>query len=226
MDTGCAHDLVNKAMAEGYGKERLDRPYAFTTANGSVMSYQTVPMHSKMMGGNINPYLLSDTPAVLSIGRRCMEEGYSFIWNANEAPYLQTPTGGCIPLRLERNIPYLDTRDDTDNSPLSQDAALPLAVDDDGTMRDDAGPNFDSDDEELHEAVIVGEAAGDAKVKDEEKAKEEPKVTSRFRDEAKSNVHQLIHIPKNPFCDVCQRGKNARTLFTKRCIQTHSGKMG
>ena len=39
MDTGCAHDLINKTMAEGYAKEKLDRPYAFTTANGSVMSY-------------------------------------------------------------------------------------------------------------------------------------------------------------------------------------------
>jgi hypothetical protein len=117
-----------------------------------------------------------------------MEEGYSFIWNANEAPYLQAPSGGCIPLRLERNIPYLDTRDDTDNSPLPQDAALPVAVDDDGTMRDDAGPNFDSDDEELQEAIVVGETAGDADVKEEERVKDEPKVTSRLKDEAKSIV--------------------------------------
>ena len=150
-----------------------------------------------------------------------MEEGYSFIWNANEAPYLKTTIGACISLRLERNIPYLDTREDPDDSPLSKDAALPVAVDDDAATLDDVGPNFDSDDEELQEAVIVGEAAGDADVKDEEKANEEPKVTSRLKEEAKSTVHQLIHIPKNPFCDACQRGK-MRERYSRRGAFKHT----
>ena len=88
------------------------------------------------MGGRITPYLLSDTPAVLSIGRRCMEEGYACIWKANEAPYLESPTGACISLRLERNIPYLDTRGDSDETFLSNDAALPVAVADDAIALD------------------------------------------------------------------------------------------
>ena len=66
---------------------------------------------------------------------------------------------------------------------MSKDAALPVVVGDDAATLDDVGPKFDSDDEELQEAVIVGEAAGDAEVKAEEKVKEEPKVTSRLKDE-------------------------------------------
>ena len=112
MDTGCGHDLVSKEMADGYEKARLSQPLGFGTANGRALSYQSVPMHSKAMGGAISPYLLPNTPSVLSIGKRCMEEGYSFYWPANEQPYLETPSRACIALRVDRNLPYLDTRDD------------------------------------------------------------------------------------------------------------------
>ena len=93
MDTGCAHDLVSKSMAEGFEKTRLPCPQGFATANGRATAYLKVPMCSKAMGGQIAPYTLSDTPAVLSVGRRCVEEGYSFIWKASETPYLETLTG-------------------------------------------------------------------------------------------------------------------------------------
>jgi hypothetical protein len=76
MDTGCARDLIGKKMAEGYEKAQLPRPFTFTTANGSVKSYQSIPMQSQSLECTINPYLLPETPAVLSVGRRCMEEGY------------------------------------------------------------------------------------------------------------------------------------------------------
>ena len=116
----------------------------------------------------------------------------------------------------------MDTRDDSDETFLSNDAALPVAVADDAVVPDEVGPEFDSDDEELHEAVVVGEIAGDAEVKDEEeKIKEDPKVTSRLKDEAKSIVHQLTHTPKNPFCGACQRGK-MRERYSRRGAFKHT----
>ena len=149
MDTGCAHDLVNKNMAEGFEKNRLSNPYAFTTANGRTLSYQTVLMFSKAMGGQISPYLLPETPSVLSICKRCMEEGYSFIWHANEAPYLETPNGGCISLRVERNIPYLDTSNELFDAVDRHVAAVPVAV---------ADAIGERNDEQLrHESTSVGQ---------------------------------------------------------------------
>jgi hypothetical protein len=82
LDTGSGHDLVNKDMAEGYETKRLNKPLIFSTAGGQTQSYCTVPMYSQAMGGHIEPYLLPQTPPVLSIGKRCMEEGYEFHWEA------------------------------------------------------------------------------------------------------------------------------------------------
>jgi hypothetical protein len=148
MDTGCAHDLIGKKMAEGYTTSRLPRPFTFTTANGSVKSYQSVPMQSDSLECSINPFLLPETPAVLSVGRRCMEEGYSFIWRAGEAPYLETPTGACISLRLERNIPYLDTRDDQTLDADTAVAAVPVAMAEDFEDEQIPKSEHDSDDDD------------------------------------------------------------------------------
>ena len=66
-----------------------------------------------------------------------MEEGYSFIWNANELPYLVTPTNACISLKLDRNIPYLDTRDDPFAPTGLDDAAVPFAVADAEALKEE-----------------------------------------------------------------------------------------
>jgi hypothetical protein len=113
-------------------------------------------MYSKAMGGRINPYLLSETPSVLSIGRHCMEEGYSFIWNANELPYLVTPTNACISLKLDRNIPYLDTRDDPFAPTGLDDAAVPVAVADAEALKEEEDGDQPS---EREDAVWAGRAS-------------------------------------------------------------------
>ena len=118
MDTGCGQYLINETMAEGYKTKSLDRPITFSTPNGRVLAHKTVPMYSKAMGGHMEPLLLSDTPPVLSVGRRCMEQGYSFHWEAYEAPYLVNPQGACIALSVEKNIPFFDAQDEGTTSPL------------------------------------------------------------------------------------------------------------
>ena len=47
------------------------------------------------------PYVLDKSPSVLSVGKKCMEEGYSFVWPANGAPYMISL------LEVEGNIPYI-----------------------------------------------------------------------------------------------------------------------
>ena len=48
-----------------------------------------------------------NTPNVLSLGRRCMEQGYSFTWHAYSRPELVTPNGDRVVLDVRDNIPYL-----------------------------------------------------------------------------------------------------------------------
>ena len=152
-----------------------------------------------------------------------MEEGYSFIWRANEAPYLETPNGACISLRLERNIPYLDTRDDQTLDAETDDAAVPVAMAEEFEEEQIPNSEHDSDDDEECKTEPIGEEVGDPTVKEEadEDKKVEPKVTSRLREEATSIGHKLTHLPKNPFCDACQRGK-MRERYSKRGAFKHN----
>jgi len=56
------------------------------------------------------PLILKDTPDVLTMGRRCMREGYSFYWAAySNQPYFQKPDGTRILLKVDNYVPYLVT---------------------------------------------------------------------------------------------------------------------
>jgi hypothetical protein len=68
----------------------------------------------------------------------------------------------------------------------------------------------------------LGEAAGEPEVKDEpEERKEHSVLASRLRDEARSAKHHLTHVPKNPFCEACQRGK-MREKYSRRGAFKHT----
>ena len=53
-------------------------------------------------------YVLDDTPSVLSLGKRCMEEGYSCFWPSGKMPFMTTKLGSRIDLAIHDNIPYID----------------------------------------------------------------------------------------------------------------------
>ena len=55
----------------------------------------------------VEPYVLAETPAVLSICRRCMRMGYGFHWHPGVNLVLVTPDGNVVSLSVERDIPYL-----------------------------------------------------------------------------------------------------------------------
>ena len=51
--------------------------------------------------------MLDSTPAVVSVGLRCMKLGYSFIWPAFGLPYFILPDGNLVYLEVIGDIPYL-----------------------------------------------------------------------------------------------------------------------
>ena len=55
-------------------------PILLATANNSVNGDKVVQQQIGKLGEAAEPYVLDSTPDVLSIGRRCVEEGYSFEW--------------------------------------------------------------------------------------------------------------------------------------------------
>ena len=109
IDTGCGHDLV--ARKELKALKRLIRqaniPLNFSTANGEVPANECADLFVKELNEAIEPYVLEDTPAVLSVGMRCMKLGYTFIWPKYENPYFITPSGMIVQLEVKDDIPYI-----------------------------------------------------------------------------------------------------------------------
>eukprot|EP00972_Heterocapsa_arctica_P105637 15562995-Heterocapsa_arctica.AAC.1 len=64
-------------------------------------------MYISELREKITPFVLKDTPAVLSIGERTMLKGYSFHWPAGKNPYFVTPSGEYVELEVIDNIPHL-----------------------------------------------------------------------------------------------------------------------
>ena len=45
------------------------------------------------LGDPIDAYVMESTPTVMSIGRRCMQLGYTFVWNGYKNPFIIAPGG-------------------------------------------------------------------------------------------------------------------------------------
>ena len=114
MDTGCAYDLISQKLV-GEGPTRpisKSEVITFATANGKVKSCEMALFACEELNTMVEPYVLKETPSVLSIGRRCMDMGYSFHWEAGRNPVLVTPEGHIIPLVVEKHIPYMIVGDE------------------------------------------------------------------------------------------------------------------
>ena len=92
--------------AEGFATQNVRR-IIFSTANGRISTDSAMAVESSILKGPASPYVLPKTPWVLSIGRRVMQMGYSFVWIANTPPWLVSPDGCRIDLEVHGNIPFL-----------------------------------------------------------------------------------------------------------------------
>jgi hypothetical protein len=54
----------------------------------------------------MNVYVLPNSPPLMSLGRRCMRDGFSFVWIAGQKPYVVRPGGKVIRLEVINDIPY------------------------------------------------------------------------------------------------------------------------
>ena len=151
-----------------------------STPNGLVDANKSVSFSVPELGSPIDAYVLEHTPTVVSIGTRCVNLGYHFVWRPYKRPYIITPGGKKITLEVINNVPYLPV---VKSTPC---AAGPVAG---GVISENA------------EVIPVAnnEISGDDEFELLESNKRDLKT------EAKSVNHMLTHLPKNPFCDVCRR---------------------
>ncbi len=110
MDTGSGYDLVELSMV----RDREERCYeppchiALGTANGQLIFDRALQLYIPKLREKTDALVLPSTPAVLSVGRRCMEGGYSSYWGAAQMPFMLDKNGRKIQLFVGNFIPYLD----------------------------------------------------------------------------------------------------------------------
>ena len=127
---------------------------------------------------------------MLSVGTRCVDQGYSFVWPANGKPILVRPDDKIVQLKIEGHVPVLDDsckvypKDQFQKDKhLRKLFAMPTSQSSSKAKRDEA-----QDEEQLDELV-------------EDDAQQEyirSRKTEDLLAEAASTQHQYTHFPKNP----------------------------
>ena len=76
-----------------------EHPISLITANGPTEANEVADVKLPALPDTVQPYVLDQTPAVLSVGARCADEGYSFVWPANGKPILVRPDDNVVELK-------------------------------------------------------------------------------------------------------------------------------
>ena len=123
MDSGTPLDIISRKDIQEH-KERIIpiKPLCISTANGESRADKGIALWLSTLGEDITPYVLEDTPNALSLGRRCVDGGYDWVWlggttctyivhpavRAKWGPiYDPVPKSERIAMRVEDYCPYL-----------------------------------------------------------------------------------------------------------------------
>ncbi len=125
---------------------RAPVPIILATANGLSSGDKVVQQQIGELGEVAEPYILDSTPDVLSIGRRCVEDGYSFNWTPYSLhPTMTTPDGRVVKLTSRDCVPCLDDFEPS-YSPAVPAVVIATSQRDEGkrlVTRDPKGPTYD-----------------------------------------------------------------------------------
>ena len=215
VDTGCGYDLVARSHIESMKKwvRKAVKSKSFQTASGKTTADQVARMTVSEFGEEIAPYMLDSTPAVLSVGYRCMNLGYPFIWPKGENPYFLLPKGQVSPLVSKGDVPYLYPGNLAckPSKPKKKKCfaclsalSLPAALGEADSGLPDGWASMVPED---GASSSGGGRLDIEEIQDEGEAEKVlPEGMRNFlKEEASSLHHQLIHRPKNPYCDTCRR---------------------
>ena len=213
VDSGSCHDLVgqnNLMVKEAQSVTAINEPALLWTANGLITVDQEVSLPISRIGKKVYALVMNDSPNVLSLGRRIMEDGYSFEWKNGSYPRLVTPKGVAIDVEVQNFVPVLpapDIREDDSEGEPAQDLS-------DSSEGQPAPPPIVKKEQFVKEETINPEQG----VK-----KEKWEVLPKKAKGAKADTsdvpppdHFLTHFPKDSRCDSCVKCKIQR----KSCRKT------
>ena len=104
VDSGSESVLVSKGMLKDVSAQNCraaEHPISLVTANGSTEATEVADVKLSALPDPVQPYVLDQTPAVLSVGTRCVDQGYG-------KPILVRPNDKVVQLKIEGHVPVLD----------------------------------------------------------------------------------------------------------------------
>ena len=90
-------------------RRESDVPICLATAKGSTRADEVADVIVDALHQPFSPYILDETPAVLSVGVRCMEQGYGFVWPADGKPHFIRPDRKVLLLNVDGRVPVIDS---------------------------------------------------------------------------------------------------------------------
>ena len=91
VDSGASMHMISKKDLSDAELETLTTsrsPTTVITANGEVQTHEEAIVYVKELGIFLTMKVLENTPAVLSLGKLCDENGYSYEWINGQKPHL------------------------------------------------------------------------------------------------------------------------------------------
>ena len=221
-DSGAGRDLasVNAFEAQGVPPNVLYKATSskgsvrFETGNGQVTSDSIVLANGDQFG-SASFCMLEACPLVRSLGQ-LVEAGRPFVWIPGELPFLGADMHSVQVTADKTKIVHANRVDDYvpifSETIQFDDTSFGLAAS--SSAAPPAAP------EPVADAAEVPVADGDG---DSENDDEEPlNRHARLYRESRSIEHQRLHIPKNPYCEVCQRSR----VYKKRTQARRYDRLG
>ena len=91
VDSGASMHMISKKDLNDAEMDTLTKscsPTTVITSNGEVQTHEEATVHVKELDIFLTVKVLENTPAVLSLGKLCEENGYSYEWINGQKPHL------------------------------------------------------------------------------------------------------------------------------------------
>ena len=91
VDSGASMHMISKKDLSDAEMDTLTKscsPTVVITANGEVQTHEEATVYVKELDIFLTMKVLDNTPAVLSLGKLCDENGYSYEWTNGQKPHL------------------------------------------------------------------------------------------------------------------------------------------
>jgi len=110
VDSGSEYDVISASDLTADQRSsiyNLDKGVPLITAAGPTETGEAIDVDPFRSGTPTTSLVLEGCPPILSLGKLCMEKGFSFAWAAGKRPEIRAPSGKVHRLQLEGRVPVL-----------------------------------------------------------------------------------------------------------------------